>query len=191
MGAKSLKIGACAALAAGSAAFAGAALFALVGGAPLVVGDVTLTPMAAGYDMAFVRLMTTRPSASDFKAAEAVSRKAIALYPYDIQSWLRLAFVDVELHGALTPSGQAALLQSYDLAPLDQHQSSWRIWFALEHWDELSQTTQNAARFEAVTLARNWMTRPIVAGAVTAVQNPVGRSVGYVWLQERPNSPYL
>jgi len=159
------------------------ALVALNGGGAAKIGGWRPLELAAGYDRAADALIRTgRPA--DLPRAEALSRRAIALHPYDIGAWLRIAYVDAAAHGALTPAGVAALARSYDLVAYDTDQASWRIAFALEHWGDLPPELQAEVKAETFTLGVGWRHRLRIMEVLRGVTNPAGRMTASLWASQ-------
>jgi hypothetical protein len=180
---RDIKLAAAAALAAATALASVAALVALNGGGAVKIGAWRPLELAAGYDRAADALVrTARPA--DLRRAEALSRRAIALHPYDIGAWLRIAYVEAQVHGKLTPAGIAALRRSYDLVAYDPDEASWRIAFALQHWADLPADLKAAVRAEAMSVGSSWRHRARIVEVLKGVTNPAARLTAMLWVSQ-------
>jgi hypothetical protein len=113
--------------------------------------------------------------------AQRLSRQAIAQNPYDIAAWLRIASADALRHGRLGPEGVAALGRSYDLVGVDPYVATWRVGFALQHWEDLPPEIKAAAREEAMAAGRPWTHREKMLKVLGGVQNPRARITAALW----------
>ncbi len=131
-----------------------ASLWGLTSGAARA-GPFSL-PFAAALDRRAEALLAGSPAPGPAQRleAQALSARAVRQYPYDTSAWLRLAYVDVQQHGRLTPAGAAALQRSYDLVPADTYVGVWRVGFALEHTSAVSKSVRVATLEEAALLWR-------------------------------------
>lgn len=91
------------------------------------IHEIRATAAAASLPLDAINRQTAR--------TETVS--ALRSDPANPTSWLRLAYLDVADDGRLGAEGLNALRRSYSAAPLGPDNSSWRLPFAFEHWQEL------------------------------------------------------
>jgi hypothetical protein len=161
-----------------------AALVALNSGGALRLGSAELAPIAAGYDrLAEARLAGAAPPSPAARAeSAALSRGAVAQFPYDTGAWLRLAYLDRLEHGRLTPQGLAALRRSYDLVAVDPDFGVWRISFALENSQSLPPLLRAAVREEVSALWTVQRDRGRLLNLRTQLQNPAGRLSLLLWI---------
>jgi hypothetical protein len=136
--------------------------------------------IAAGYDRAADAEMARRDPASLSRAAR-LSHRAIALNPYDTGAWLRLASIDAQQHGRLTPAGIAAFQRAYDLIAIDPYAATWRLGFAMRHWGELPPESKAAVRLEAMALGDEHDHKYKVLGVLRQVRNPEARLTAALW----------
>jgi hypothetical protein len=122
------------------------------------------------------------------EAAAAANRRAIALYPYDVGAWLRLADLDVKQHGALTSNGRSAVDSSYQAISIDPALALWRLKFCLNHWDAVTPHTRRAARNEFLALASSGRHRAGLRQLLESVSNPAGRLTAALWEQTMVSS---
>lgn len=179
----SLRLGLMATFAALTLVGGGLCLAALNGGGEVRLGPWTLVRLAAGYARPAERLLqATVPPAEDQARAAALSRAALDEFPYDVSSWLRLAYVDRLRNGRLSPQGVAYLKTSYDLAAVDIYAGVWRIGFVLENSQDIPRDVRLAARkeFEALWGAHRY--RDDLTQMAGSVQNPAGRLSAALWL---------
>lgn len=147
-----------------------------VGVPPFVLG------LSQGHDEAAYRRLLGSPSAADLDWAEAKSREALAVAPYENGPRLRLAYVETLRHGRLTPAGVEYFAQSYDLLPLDPNVGAWRIGFGLEHWESLTPEARRAVYEEARAFYRLRAREVGVERVLRSVRNPSGRLAAALWL---------
>lgn len=114
-------------------------------------------------------------------AAVEASRRGLAQSPYDSSSRLRLAYLD-SLDGGLSADGIAHLERSYELLPLDQYVSTWRVGFALQHWADLPPDLRKKVENEAFVFLRTSRRREMVA-TLEAVTSPAGVVPAVFWRQ--------
>lgn len=115
----------------------------------------------------------------DLRLAESSARRAIALAPYDSTARLKLAYLDV-LDGELGRDGLEALETTYKLLPLDQYVATWRVKFALEHWEQLSPELRAAVEAEVFAFAQT-ARRGQMFAALSEVRSPVGVVPATFW----------
>jgi hypothetical protein len=164
-------------------------LVALNAGGEARLGPVPLVKLAAGYARPAERLLADpAPSPQAVAEAERLSRQALAQFPYDNSSWLRLAYADRLRHGRLTPQGVALLRRSYDLAPIDIYAGAWRISFVLENSQSIPRDVRQSARREFGALWRDYRRRGELLQMAGALQNPAGRLSAALWLNRLENS---
>jgi hypothetical protein len=160
-----------------------AALVALNSGGEARVGPVPLMSLAAGHGRTAERLLAPpAPSEVDRRKAQAFSRAALRQFPYDVSSWLRLAYVDALDHGQLTPDGVALLRRSYDLVPVDIYVGVWRVRFALENSHALPRDLRAMVRNEVETLWQNPRRRAELKEMAATIRDPAGRLSAALWL---------
>lgn len=178
--ARRLTLAGAAALAALTLAGATLALVALNNGGTAGAGPLRLR-LAAGYDRSAVAL-AAEPGPARLDEAAAAARAAIALYPYDMQAWLSLIYIDYRQHGGLTPHGVQLLRQSYNLIPIDRDAGVWRVQFALEHYPQLPEDLRTEVREEVREL---WFARKKndLQLVIKRIQNPVGHLAAALWVQ--------
>jgi O-antigen ligase len=167
----------------------GAVLVSLTAGGGIPLGPVTIAPMAAGYDRAATKGLETARAPAALDRAETLSRKAIALSPYDTSAMLRLAYIDTLRHGRLTAEGAEQFALSYERAPLDQAVASWRIKFALESWSQLTPQTQAAVRREFEALVQTRSHRQILLDLLGDIRQGPGAYVAKFWLVRVQREP--
>lgn len=149
---------------------------ATVGARPFVLG------LSQGHDEAAYRRLLAAPSAADLDWAEAKSREALAVAPYENNPRLRLAYIDARRHGRLTQAGVQFFVQSYELLPLDPNVGAWRIAFGLEHWEDLTPDARRAVYEEARAFYRLRARDVGVERVLRSVRNPSGRLAAALWL---------
>lgn len=173
--ARTLRLLAAAVLVATTAAVSALALLAVAGGGAVKVGPISVMRVSDGYGRAAHRLMD-RPdlTAADFDEAERLARENLALSPYDVSGWLRLALIDVRRDGRLDAAGSEALARSYELLPYDVALGVWRIGFALDHWQAIAPETRLAVREEALMLARIRTRRALLLARLESVGSSSG-----------------
>lgn len=154
---------------------------ALNNGGEIGVGPLRFR-LAAGYDRVADRLVAQSPTAADLDAADALGRRALALFPYDNRAWLRLAYADSLRPAGLSARGVQALETSYALIALDPSHAKWRIQFCLQNWLQLSPTVRKAVEVEFDALARSPSHQSTLDVPLKAVTDPVGRVVAAYWL---------
>lgn len=95
--------------------------------------------------------------------------------PADPTPWLTMAWIQASTSTTLTPSANAALLRSYQLAPLGPEVTLWRLAFIFDHWSSASPAVRASALRElrVVYPQKGW---DIEALARTAV-DPTGRMI--------------
>jgi hypothetical protein len=159
-------------------------LIALQFGGEARVGPVPLLKIAAGYDRRAEPLLAAPkiPSPRERRSAVALSRGAIAQFPYDISAWLRLAYVDYLDHGGLTSSGLYDLKRSYDLVAVDSELGFWRVRFALENSPALTADVRASVRQEVSAMWTNPNHRRQLEKMGPAIHNPAGRLSLALWL---------
>jgi hypothetical protein len=161
-------------------------VLALRGLSPGVAADSTerfRLSLAAGFDTAAEHALLSRDP-SDLGRAATLSARALALSPYDVAAWLRLAEIDVRAHGRLTAPGLDALARSYAVAPYNQYVAFWRIRFALDHWGELSPSLRTAVQREVFAVASEPGHRYNLRKTLFAVHNPSGLLMAVIWADE-------
>lgn len=129
-------------------------------------------------------LVATPP---DQAAAAAASQRALSQAPYDSSSRLRLAYLD-SLDGELSAEGLGHLALSYELLPLDQYVSTWRVGFALEYWGDLTPELRKQVETEATTFLKTSRRREMVA-TLEAVTSPAGVVPAVFWRERLKRSP--
>jgi len=164
-----------------SLGFAAAGLAALTPSSSPVPSPLILT--LGQSHAANVALAATPP---DLTAATQASHRALAEAPYDSSSRLRLAYLD-SLDGTLSPEGVAHLGLSYELLPLDQYVSTWRVGFALEHWSVLTPELRKRVETEALIFLQTSRRREMVT-TLEAVTSPAGAVPAVFW-RERLKRP--
>ena len=123
----------------------------------------------------------------DLTAAAQASHRALAEAPYDSSSRLRLAYLD-SLDGELSAEGLAHLELSYELLPLDQYVSTWRVGFALEYWGALTPELRKQVETEATTFLKTSRRREMVA-TLEAVTSPTGAVPAVFWRERLKRRP--
>jgi hypothetical protein len=119
---------------------------------------------------------------ADLGAAVEASHRGLTQSPYDSSSRLRLAYLD-SLDGDLSDEGLSHLELSYELLPLDQYVSTWRVGFALEHWGALSPDLRKKVQGEALTFLKTSRRREMVA-TLEAVTSPAGAVPAVFWREQ-------
>lgn len=171
------------ALAASSAALSITAVVALNAGGSARLGPLPLMSLSAGYARPAERLLEGQPSRADALRAAALSREALARFPYDISSWLRLAYADSIVNGRLTADGVGHLQRSYDLAGVDIYAGVWRIGFILENSQSIPRELRQAARKEFQALYLSGKHRAELRQMARGIRNPAGRLSAQLWLR--------
>jgi hypothetical protein len=183
MKARAAKLWGIAALAGATALASVAALVALNFGGEARLGPVRLLAIGAGYDRrANALAASAEASPHDRAIAEELSQAAIGQFPYDIQAWLRLAYLDALQPGGLSPAGLAALQRSYDLVAVDPEMGVWRVHFALEHSQALTPALRRTVHQEADALWKNPQRRQALIQMVPTISNAAGRLSLALWL---------
>jgi hypothetical protein len=161
--------------------FAAAALAALTPHSSPVPSPLVLT---LGQSHAANAALAATPP--DLTAATQASHRALAEAPYDSSSRLRLAYLD-SLDGELSDEGLSHLELSYELLPLDQYVSTWRVGFALEYWNVLTPELRKRVETEALTFLQTSRRREMVA-TLEAITSPAGAVPAVFW-RERLKRP--
>lgn len=174
--ASTLKIGGLALLAVVTLGFVAAALAALTPSSSPAPSPLVLT---LGQSHAANAALSATPT--NLEAAAQASHLALGQAPYDSSSRLRLAYID-SLDGELSAEGLEHLRLSYELLPLDQYVSTWRVGFALEYWGELSPDLRKKVETEAFTFLKTSRRREMVT-TLEAVTSPTGAVPAVFWLQ--------
>jgi hypothetical protein len=183
MNAQPIRLFVVGALAASTLALSIACLAALNGGGALRLGGKPLLELSAGYARPAEKLLAQpAPTSQQAADAAALSRKALAQFPYDNSSWLRLAYADAIRNGRLTPEGAALLRRSYDLTPIDIYAGVWRISFVLENSQAIPRDVRLSAKKEFEALWRDYHKRDDLQQMAVAVRNPAGRLSAALWL---------
>lgn len=189
MSARSFRIALTAALAASTAVLAILCLVALNAGGEARLGPAPLMKLAAGYARPAEQLLAPpAPTPEAVAEAERLSRRALAQFPYDNSSWLRLAYADRLRNGRLTPQGVALLRRSYDLAPIDIYAGTWRLRFVLENSQSIPRDVRKSARHEFEALWRDYTYRGELLQMAGDLQNPAGRLSAGLWLNRLEKS---
>ncbi len=123
----------------------------------------------------------------DHAAATGASQLALSQAPYDTSSRLRLAYID-SLDGHLSPEGVAHLERSYELLPLDQYVSVWRVGFALNHWGELNPDLRRKVETETFAVLGT-SRRGRMLATLESVTSPTGIVPAIFWRQRLKRSP--
>lgn len=166
-------------LAGGSIGLATLSLAALRG-QPVPMGPATLR-MSTGEDRRAKLGLDAGVSARDLDRGEADARAALALAPHNNTARLRLAWIDRQRHGRLSPAGVKLVTQSYDLAPYDIAVAQWRVPFALENWTALSPSTRANVRVEALAFGGVRSRMANISGSLRTINNPNGRVSAALW----------
>lgn len=148
------------------------------------LGPAVLMRFAAACDRRAQALLAGpgAPSPAAAREAAALSRAAIAQYPYDTAAWLQLAYLDAARHGGrVSAEGVADLQRSYDLVAADPDVGLWRLRFALENWVWLSFEARTAAEAEAALLMTSH--RPALRRMQAEIRDPIGRLTLGIWLK--------
>jgi hypothetical protein len=180
MNARPLKLALAASLATATLLGSAGVLAALNGGGAVTLGPWRPLQIAAGYDRAADAALGRRDPASLARAAQ-LSRRAIALNPYDTAAWLRLASVDALQNQRLSPAGVAALKRAYDLVAIDPYVATWRLGFAMQHWGDLPAEVKTAVRTEAFALGGEQDHKSKVLDVLARVRNPQARVTASLW----------
>ncbi|WP_300572670.1 hypothetical protein [Phenylobacterium sp.] len=175
--ASTLKIGGLALLPLATLGLVAAALAALTPGSSPVPSPLVLTQ---GQSHAANEALAARPA--NLEVAAQASHLALGQAPYDSSSRLRLAYID-SLDGEFSAEGLEHLRLSYELLPLDQYVSTWRVGFALDHWGALTPELRKRVKTEALTFLQTSRRREMVA-RLEAVTSPIG-AVSAVFWRER------
>lgn len=119
------------------------------------------------------------------------ARAVLASRPIDHTGWMRLAYAESLEAGRLTPSGLAALRNSYTMAAYAGRNAGWRSAFALQNWPALDLETQQFAIAEFIALKADWPRLQAQKGHIVTVTLPIGRAiaVGHGLAQEEDFSP--
>jgi hypothetical protein len=159
-------------------------LIALQAGGEARIGPISVMSVAAGYDRRAEPMLAGAaiPPPATRRAAAALSRAAIAQFPYDLGAWLRLAYVDYLDHGGLTSAGLFDLKRSYDLISVDSELGFWRVRFALENSQALTPELRASVRREVTAMCQNPNHRAELRQTVPTIHNPAGRLSLALWL---------
>ncbi|WP_269714840.1 O-antigen ligase family protein [Caulobacter sp. NIBR2454] len=155
------------------------ALVALQAGA-LRLGSINLLQLSIGHDRAAERAL----EAGRLDDADAASRRALAIAPYDTPAWLRMAYIDRARRGGLSAEGVEWFERSYDLAALDPDVALWRIRFGLENWTRLTPEARAAVQEEADVLLKDSAHRPYITEDLRSISTPTGQMVAAFWLNQ-------
>ena len=177
---KRVAVALAAGLALASGALAALELVALEDGGAVRLGPLPPLEMALGYDQAAEKALAASPS--DLVAAEAASRRGLALTPYNNGARLRLVYIETLHHGGLDDGARHGFQTSYDLVANDPEYGLWRVQFGLDHWDTLTPSLRTAVGAEAQTLLNEPNHNRKLTGAIGEVRNPAGRLAGAIWL---------
>lgn len=128
--------------------------------------------------------LATGVSATSLAAAEARSRAALRVSPYENLARAQLVYIDTLRQGHVGPQGARTLQQSYDLIPYDWQLAGWRIKFGLENWSELAPETRLAIKDEAVAFGRAWTRDPDIRGILSSIRDPSGALAAALIRQE-------
>lgn len=159
-----------------------AALVALQSGEARV-GPARLVALAPGYDRRADGIVTRSPiTMTEAAIAADLSREALAQWPYDTESRLRLAWLEAPLPGPISPSGASALRRSYDLIAVDRDSGKLRIHQALEHWQALDPQLRRMVENETKTLWRIPAFRERLRQVAAATENGPGRLQLLLWI---------
>ena len=103
------------------------------------------------------------PDIADLEFAGRATRAAIEREPRLVAAWNRLVWLDLAEHGQLTDAGQAALAQSFYLAPYgERNMLRWRLQIAASAWDQLTELNRRGIRLQLGAQAirdRRWLHR--------------------------------
>lgn len=177
-----LKIVGMALLPLGTLGLVAAALSALTPQSSAVTSPMVLT---LGQSHAANAALGATPP--DLAAAAQASQRALSEAPYDSSSRLRLAYLD-SLDGELSADGVAHLKLSYELLPLDQYVSTWRVGFALEYWGTLTPELRRQVETEAMTFLKTSRRREMVS-TLEAVSSPTGTVPAVFWRERLKRHP--
>jgi hypothetical protein len=157
-------------------ALAVGAVFAVaaLGAAVLWVGGGRATSPLAGPEALAAEsiraLEVGRP-----KSAELAISRELAWGERRPSAWCRLAYARYLESGRVDDRVNAALLRSYEVAPLDADAFAWRVRFVFGNWGAVSPQVRRHAMAEARAFHAQWPTRPIIEAAMGQVGDPVGR----------------
>lgn len=145
------------------------------------IGSWPLLNLSVGHDRAAEKAL--EGSAKDrLVVAEASTREALRIAPFDTYAWLRLASIDRQREAGLSPQGLAAFQSSYDLVAYDPQLARWRVRFALENWTALNATVREAVEQEARVLAQDGTHRRYIRRDLQQISDPTGRMIAAFWL---------
>ncbi|NEX95359.1 hypothetical protein G3573_21530, partial [Caulobacter sp. 17J65-9] len=113
------------------------------------------------------------PQALD--AAEREARAALKLSPARTEARLQIAYAERQRAGGWSPTAGEALAQSYRVGPLDPDVGTWRLRFALEHWESLTPALRKAALAELDALWSRYPMRKALKAMAGEVGSPAGR----------------
>lgn len=156
---------------------------AVFGISPALLGS------SQGLDQAAYDALADNPTSSKLDSAEALTRQALLLSPYENNARLRLAYIDAVRNGRLSAAGVAELKRTYDLIPVDPNVGAWRLRFSLEHWDELTPDTRRAVYDEAMAFGRVQTSEVNVRSILRSIRNPSGSLAAALWLRALDSNP--
>jgi hypothetical protein len=158
------------------AALAVGGLFALaaVGAAVLWVGGRRAASPLAGPE-ALAAASVRALEAGHPRSAELTIARELAWGERRPSAWCRLAYARYLESGRVDERANAALLRSYEVAPLDADAFAWRVRFVFGNWSAASPQVRRHAMAEARAFHAQWPTRPVIEAAIGQVRDPVGR----------------
>lgn len=107
------------------------------------------------------------------REVRAETRAALASSPALASGWLRLAYLEVLEHGALTPAAREALDRSYEIAPLGPDVSEPRLRLVFGMWSAMPEEIRSQALAELS--AAKFRDKPATYALAQDVRDPAGR----------------
>ncbi|MBC6982492.1 hypothetical protein [Caulobacter sp. 17J80-11] len=165
----------------GAALFAGVtAIVALAGflqlaAAPEREPAIAVLPLADTHLARAGRALAEPPTPQRLDAAEREARAALKLSPARTEAWLQVAYAERQKAGGWSPAAAQALAQSYRVGPLAPDVGTWRLRFALEHWESLTPELRKAALAELDALWSRYPMRKALKATAAEVGSPAGR----------------
>lgn len=147
----------------------------------LQIAGRSFEKLSAGYGREVEGLLSQPLTPAVLSRAERLTRKSLALSPYDTGARMRLLYIDRAAHGTLTADGLGQLRLSYALVGVDPNLALWRIGVALDSWSSLDAETRNDVEREAMAVAQHFDYRPRLLARLKATQDPAGRLVAGFW----------
>lgn len=113
---------------------------------------------------------------AQFAAADRETREELAIAPVHAEAWLRLARIDAQRSGTLTPAGVDALSKSYLVEPYDLDPAMIRLTFVLDRLSFLPPALRGDVTSELNGLASLRAFRPRLQALGPRIADEEGRA---------------